>query len=572
MRRILTVGISSRAVLALRRARPLHEVNESMAQEILRGAELPCGLAVSLAETGGQHLAAEASQLLPGLPCLIEDPDDEAISEGALRAFGRDCVAYEYCSEPALLAAIASIDSAGELSTLESQILRLALGGADRTVIAEELALSMNSTKTVIRRLLAKTDETSLHGLSWQVFRAALGAREPGHPGPSAITVIEDRAQAADAISRLSAGCLEARSRQELLDLAPPLIAEAVGAPIAELYRRRADGTLALETRSGGRAGGLVLLGPRCQDFVHRARSSSDATCVGICDGQCVARWIQPDGHPWGILFLRGPDSRWITDAGDRLLRVMTSLFATAVARADAERNGARLASVVEEAEEGIVSTDPAGTILFVNRAFERASGHDRAALVGRGSEVLEARRADGAWRERWDLAPVYDGDGRVAGYRVVPREGLVRPSPEDEARAAARAERPSPEHLTVLVVEDDAMVRRTVKKTITRLGHRVFEADGLEDAVRVLGELATGGPDLLVTDVALPGAAGPEIARRLQRDHPRMRVLFVTGQPNEALETHGLSVTTANILRKPFSHAELVAAIAAVFADAGSS
>src|SRR5512140_1879736 len=81
----------------------------------------------------------------------------------------------------------------------------------------------------------------------------------------------------------------------------------------------------------------------------------------------------------------------------------------------------------------------------------------------------------------------------------------------------------------TVLIVEDDAPIRRVIARELRGLGYDVLEAgDGPEACRRA--EEHVGRIDLVICDVMMPGMLGPEVAERLKAVHVEARVLFVSG------------------------------------------
>ncbi|WP_372396477.1 response regulator [Azospirillum sp. HJ39] len=82
---------------------------------------------------------------------------------------------------------------------------------------------------------------------------------------------------------------------------------------------------------------------------------------------------------------------------------------------------------------------------------------------------------------------------------------------------------------LTVLLVEDDALIRMSVAEILADLGHRALEAEGVEDALRIVG--AGEGFDLLFTDLTLPDGRGEELAAVLSRRMPGLPVVFASGR-----------------------------------------
>lgn len=94
----------------------------------------------------------------------------------------------------------------------------------------------------------------------------------------------------------------------------------------------------------------------------------------------------------------------------------------------------------------------------------------------------------------------------------------------------------PEPEAppVTILVVEDEEEVRALARDILEMNGYAVLEALDVADATR-LAETHPGPIHLLVTDVVMPGASGPELAGRLRARRPDLRVLCMSGYPESA-------------------------------------
>lgn len=103
----------------------------------------------------------------------------------------------------------------------------------------------------------------------------------------------------------------------------------------------------------------------------------------------------------------------------------------------------------------------------------------------------------------------------------------------------------------TVLLVEDEEEVRALARDVLEMSDYVVLEARDVADAAR-LGETHPGPIHLLITDVVMPGASGPELARRLRGSRPDLRVLCMSGYP-ESDDRRGEAGWTA-WLQKPFT------------------
>ncbi len=108
----------------------------------------------------------------------------------------------------------------------------------------------------------------------------------------------------------------------------------------------------------------------------------------------------------------------------------------------------------------------------------------------------------------------------------------------------------------TVLLVEDQTVVRRLVREILERDGYTVLEAESPEDA------LATGQGDgvidLLLTDVVMPRMSGPEIARALGGVRDELRVLYMSGHSDLSVVKRGLLEPGTAFIQKPFRAREL--------------
>jgi PAS domain S-box-containing protein len=109
----------------------------------------------------------------------------------------------------------------------------------------------------------------------------------------------------------------------------------------------------------------------------------------------------------------------------------------------------------------------------------------------------------------------------------------------------------------TVLVVEDDRLVRSNVVMQLASLGYKTIEAASGPEALR----LAKGGEaiDLLFTDVVMPGGiSGRDLARQIAQDKPDIRVLFTSGYTENAVVHHGRLDRDVLLLSKPYRKTDL--------------
>ncbi|MGZ4411174.1 MAG: PAS domain S-box protein [Gaiellaceae bacterium] len=109
----------------------------------------------------------------------------------------------------------------------------------------------------------------------------------------------------------------------------------------------------------------------------------------------------------------------------------------------------------------------------------------------------------------------------------------------------------------TLLLVEDEDMVRQLVGRVLRESGYDVHEASSGEEALG-LSDSFPGQIDLLVTDVVMPGMSGRVLAEELSLRRPGTRVLFMSGYTEEAIVDHGLPGGEADFISKPFTPHEL--------------
>ena len=105
----------------------------------------------------------------------------------------------------------------------------------------------------------------------------------------------------------------------------------------------------------------------------------------------------------------------------------------------------------------------------------------------------------------------------------------------------------------TILLVEDEDVVRELAREALRDGGYTVLEARHPGEALLV-AERQSGGFDLLLTDVVMPHMSGPELAQRLKNARPGLRVLFMSGYTDDAALRHGVLRSEVSFLQKPFT------------------
>lgn len=109
----------------------------------------------------------------------------------------------------------------------------------------------------------------------------------------------------------------------------------------------------------------------------------------------------------------------------------------------------------------------------------------------------------------------------------------------------------------TILLVEDDGMLRSLCERILLQLGYRVLQASASRDAISVAGEHGSR-IDLLLTDVVMPGMNGRELAERLLAVHPEMKVLYTSGYTEDVIVRHGVMNEAVSFIGKPYTAPQL--------------
>ncbi|MCZ6783484.1 MAG: ATP-binding protein, partial [Proteobacteria bacterium] len=141
----------------------------------------------------------------------------------------------------------------------------------------------------------------------------------------------------------------------------------------------------------------------------------------------------------------------------------------------------------------------------------------------------------------------------RIYLPRAVDAEGAFS-QPERRAEIVGGTE-------TVLLVEDDRMVRSRMENTLEANGYRVLSAENGEKALETARRAHPTSIQLLLTDVMMPGVGGIELAAQLRQARPGLRVLFISGYAQDGIGEGALDERT-RLLQKPFTSRDLLMAV----------
>jgi two-component system cell cycle sensor histidine kinase/response regulator CckA len=109
----------------------------------------------------------------------------------------------------------------------------------------------------------------------------------------------------------------------------------------------------------------------------------------------------------------------------------------------------------------------------------------------------------------------------------------------------------------TVLVVDDEQMVRRLAARMLVAQGYRVLEAGSGQEAVRLLRRGAHR-IDGVLTDIAMPGIGGRELGETIARCWPQIRVLYMSGYAANRMVNEGALDPSVPFIQKPFTSEQL--------------
>ncbi len=129
------------------------------------------------------------------------------------------------------------------------------------------------------------------------------------------------------------------------------------------------------------------------------------------------------------------------------------------------------------------------------------------------------------------------------------------RPSRQPPSSGRVAASSPP---VTVLLVEDEEMVRAVARRALEQHGVRVIEAENASRALRLFNA-SPGRFQAVVTDVVMPGMSGPALVEELLSLQPNLKVLFVSGYTDNDLVQQGVTERGFLFLQKPFAPLELV-------------
>jgi CheY-like chemotaxis protein len=221
--------------------------------------------------------------------------------------------------------------------------------------------------------------------------------------------------------------------------------------------------------------------------------------------------------------------------------------------------------SDVDLSEAAAIDLDPPGPCVCL-AVSDTGSGMDEATLphifepffttkdVGSGTG-LGLSTAYGIVRQSGGHISVSSRVGHGTTFRIyLPRVVEIEPA---EVPDGSDATGPTGSE-TVLVVEDEEPVRRVIRTVLSGAGYRILEATNGEEALAVCRR-EHGNVQLVATDVIMPRMGGGALGQWLRGIDPQIKVLYLSGYTDDALQRRSVQLTPSSFLRKPFTAATLL-------------
>jgi PAS domain S-box-containing protein len=253
---------------------------------------------------------------------------------------------------------------------------------------------------------------------------------------------------------------------------------------------------------------------------------------------------------------------------GDRS-RLEQVLMNLAVNARDAMNDGGtlRIETASYEADDGDSRRYGIGPGHYLCLAFSD-SGHGMSAGVAARAFEPFFTTKDKSEGGGMGLATVYGIVSDSGGHVLIDsrrdhgtKVEIILPTTDE---AATAVHEPRPERAltsrgeTILLVEDEEMVREPTRRILAHSGYVVLAASGVDEALRIAGE-HPGEIELLLTDVVMPGQSGNDLAARLAKTTPRTKVLFMSGYTSDVIGVRALSEEGVNLIEKPFAARDLL-------------
>jgi len=253
------------------------------------------------------------------------------------------------------------------------------------------------------------------------------------------------------------------------------------------------------------------------------------------------SRDAMPDG---GDLTIETANMEFDEDAGEQLEEMKPGQY---VCLGVIDTGSGMSPKVVERAFDPFFTTKPIGQgtglgLSMIYGFIRQSEGHVRIISSPNGGTKVEL------------LLPRFIPDPSIKSKVSVPRETTFEALGTDGTK-----------DITVLVVDDESVVRSVVVEIFIEMGYRVLEAEDGNSAMKILQSNETF--KLLVTDIGLPnGMNGIQLADAAREHRPELKVLFITGYALNAMQNHDMLAKGTEIMTKPFSMSSFAEKVRSMF------
>jgi two-component system, cell cycle sensor histidine kinase and response regulator CckA len=159
----------------------------------------------------------------------------------------------------------------------------------------------------------------------------------------------------------------------------------------------------------------------------------------------------------------------------------------------------------------------------------------------------------------------VYSEEGRGTTFKILLPRHSAEPAPDQSPAETI----PHRGRETILLVEDEELLRTVVRETLEEQGYQVLEA-AAPAAARTISETCTDPIHLLLTDVIMPGMTGNELAEIIAGGRPGIRIIFMSGYTRNAMMNHTTIPAEGRYLEKPITTSVLLRTIRAALDEEG--
>lgn len=173
----------------------------------------------------------------------------------------------------------------------------------------------------------------------------------------------------------------------------------------------------------------------------------------------------------------------------------------------------------------------------FTTREFGQGTGMGLATIYG----II---------KQNHGFVDVYSQPGEGSEFKVyIPR--YIPPISENSENAVQKAS--ESEQRNIIIVEDEPALLTLGSSMLKRLGYYPISAATPSEAI-ALAENAGDKVHMLITDVVMPEINGRELAEKIKKIHPHIKILFMSGYSSDIISQHGILDESTNFIQKPFS------------------